>query len=118
MSDVGAPVHDDHPRGPGVPLDHFEDDTFVATAELFKALSSPLRLAIVHAIHDEPKCVHELVSELSVSQPLVSQHLRVLRAARVVHGERRGREITYALTDHHIGHIVSDALAHTEEPPE
>ena len=33
-----------------------------------------------------------------------------------VHGERRGREITYLLTDHHIGHIVSDALAHTEEP--
>lgn len=91
---------------------------FDVTADLFKALSSPVRLAIVHAVHDRPHCVHELVTALGVSQPLISQHLRVLRAARVVHGERRGREITYVLTDHHIGHIVGDALAHTQEPSE
>ena len=96
----------------------YAGSTFDATAEMFKALSSPLRLAIVHAVHAGPKCVHDLVDELGVSQPLVSQHLRVLRAARVVHGERRGREIAYLLTDHHIGHIVSDALAHTAEPLE
>jgi len=96
--------------------DAYAEETFDATADLFRALSSPLRLAIVHAVHEGPKCVHELVDELGVSQPLVSQHLRVLRAARVVHGDRRGREITYLLTDHHIGHIVSDALAHTKEP--
>jgi ArsR family transcriptional regulator len=98
--------------------EEYPDSTFDSTADLFKALSSPLRLAIVHQVHEEPKCVHELVELLGVSQPLVSQHLRVLRAARVVHGERRGREIAYVLTDHHIGHIVSDALAHTQEPPE
>jgi ArsR family transcriptional regulator, zinc-responsive transcriptional repressor len=109
--------HDHGDAGSGSSdVEHYDDETFDATAELFKALSSPLRLAIVHAVHESPKCVHELVTELGVSQPLVSQHLRVLRAARVVHGERRGREITYLLTDHHIGHIVSDALAHTEEP--
>ncbi len=105
---------------PAAPEDlaQYEGSTFDETAEMFKALSSPLRLAIVHAVHASPKCVHELVDELGVSQPLVSQHLRVLRAARVVHGERRGREIAYLLTDHHIGHIVSDALAHTAEPLE
>jgi DNA-binding transcriptional ArsR family regulator len=97
------------------PEDFFSDEVFDATAELFKSLASPLRLAIVNSVHEHPKCVHELVDELGVSQPLVSQHLRVLRAARVVHGNRRGREITYELTDHHIGHIVGDALAHTEE---
>lgn len=103
------------PSGPSAPLPVHDFDV---TAELFKALSSPVRLAIVHAVHERPHCVHELVSALGVSQPLVSQHLRVLRAARVVHGERRGREITYVLTDHHIGHIVGDALAHTQEPSE
>lgn len=95
-----------------------DDNTLDATAEMFKALSSPLRLAIVDQVHDGPKCVHELVETLGVSQPLISQHLRVLRAARIVSGERRGREIAYVLVDHHIGHIVSDALAHAKEPPE
>ena len=109
--------HDHSAAGSSVvDVGRYDGLTFDATADLFKALSSPLRLAIVHAVHESPKCVHELVTELGVSQPLVSQHLRVLRAARVVHGERRGREIAYLLTDHHIGHIVSDALAHTEEP--
>jgi ArsR family transcriptional regulator len=107
---------DDHDHGAVETT--FEDATFDATAELLKALSSPLRLAIVHLIHEQPRCVHEIVDALGVSQPLVSQHLRVLRAARVVHGQRRGREIEYLLVDHHIGHIVGDALTHTEEDPE
>ena len=114
---LGAPAHEH--AAPGAAGDAaFDDATFGSTAELFKALSSPLRLAIVHLIHERPRCVHELVDALEVSQPLVSQHLRVLRAARVVHGQRRGREIEYVLVDHHIGHIVGDALTHTQEDPE
>jgi DNA-binding transcriptional ArsR family regulator len=38
-------------------------------------------------------CVHELVAALSLPQPLVSQHLRVLKAAGVVAGRRSGREV-------------------------
>jgi DNA-binding transcriptional ArsR family regulator len=63
--------------------------------------------------------VHELVDALGVAQPLVSQHLRVLRGAGVVRGARRGREIEYSLTDEHIAHIVADAVSHAREgrPP-
>ena len=49
---------------------------------------------------------------LDAPQPLVSQHLRVLRAAGVVTGARRGREIEYSLTDEHVAHIVADAVSH------
>jgi DNA-binding transcriptional ArsR family regulator len=62
------------------------------------------------------RCVHELVDALGVSQPLVSQHLRVLRAAGVVRGERLGREIRYTLADEHVAHIVADAVSHAREP--
>ena len=83
---------------------------------LFKALGSPLRLAVVTALDEAGAlCVHELVSRLAVPQPLVSQHLRVLRGAGVVRGSRRGREIAYALTDEHIAHIVADAVSHASE---
>ncbi len=76
-------------------------------------LAAPIRLAVIEQLADGPRCVHELVESLGASQSLVSQHLRVLRAARLVTSERRGREIAYALTDNQVAHIVRDAIIHT-----
>lgn len=90
---------------------------YEAAGELLRALSAPLRIAIVTELAQESRCVHELVDTLGVAQPLVSQHLRVLRGAGVVRGERRGREIAYSLTDEHIAHIVADAVTHAAEGP-
>jgi DNA-binding transcriptional ArsR family regulator len=90
-------------------------DGFAAAGELLRALSAPLRLAMVSELSQGPRCVHELVDVLGVPQPLVSQHLRVLRSARLVHAERRGREIAYSLVDHHVAHIVADAVSHARE---
>jgi DNA-binding transcriptional ArsR family regulator len=87
-----------------------------AAGDLLRALAAPLRLAIVTELAGgEVRCVHQLVDALDAPQPLVSQHLRVLRSAGVVRGLRRGREIEYALTDDHIAHIVTDAVAHANE---
>lgn len=88
---------------------------YEAAGELLRALSAPLRIRIVTELADGPRCVHELVDTLGATQPLVSQHLRVLRGAGVVRGSRRGREIAYALTDDHIAHIVADAVSHARE---
>jgi ArsR family transcriptional regulator, zinc-responsive transcriptional repressor len=90
-------------------------DGFEAAGELLRALSAPVRIAIVTELAGGPRCVHELVDKLGAAQPLVSQHLRVLRSAGVVRGERRGREIAYGLTDEHIAHIVADAVSHVRE---
>lgn len=88
------------------------DGPLDAAADLLRALASPHRLAIVRHLDGGARCVHELVDALGVSQPLVSQHLRVLRASHVVRAERRGREIAYSLADHHVAHIVHDAVVH------
>lgn len=82
---------------------------------LFKALSSPLRLTVLIHLMSGGHTVHELVEHLGVSQPLVSQHLRVLRAAGLVESTSAGRERLYAITDEHVMHIVKDALQHVEE---
>ena len=89
---------------------------YEAAGELLRALAAPVRIAIVTELGRGPRCVHELVEATGAAQPLVSQHLRVLRGAGVVRGERRGREIAYSLTDEHIGHIVADAITHAREP--
>lgn len=84
--------------------------------ELLKALAAPVRLALVDQLADGPLCVHELVERVGVSQPLTSQHLRVLRLAGLVRAGRRGREVEYALADDHVAHVVRDLLRHAEEP--
>ncbi len=89
-----------------------------AASELLTALASPLRLTIVDLLDRHgTRCVHQLVDALGVPQPLVSQHLRVLRGAGIVRGARRGREIAYSLVDEHIAHIVADAVSHAGEAP-
>ena len=84
-----------------------------AAGDLLSALSAPLRLAVI-ALLDEhgTRCVHQLVDALGVPQPLVSQHLRVLRAAGLVTGVRHARQVDYRLVDGHVAHIVRAALAH------
>jgi DNA-binding transcriptional ArsR family regulator len=86
-----------------------------AAGELLRALAAPVRIAIVLQLHESQRCVHELVDALGVPQPLVSQHLKILKAAGVVSGERSGREVLYRLADHHLAHIVVDAVAHAGE---
>ena len=70
--------------------------------DLLRALAAPVRIAIVLQLRESSRCVHELVDALGVPQPLVSQHLRILKSAGVVAGERSGREVLYRLVDHHL----------------
>lgn len=95
-------------------------DALTGAVELLKALASPVRLAAVVELATGPRCVHELQTALGaggreVSQPLLSQHLKVLRQAGLVTTTRRGTEITYQLVDAHAGHIVNDAIRHSQE---
>lgn len=66
-------------------------------ATIIAALDSPLRLQILLRLHDRAHVVHELVSHLGKSQPLISQHLRVLKRAGIVDSQRSGREVSYRL---------------------
>ena len=92
-------------------------DGYTKAGNLLRALAAPLRLAIVTELTAGPRCVHDLVDVLKVPQPLVSQHLRILRGAGLVRGSRRGREIEYALTGADVSRIVADALSHAGPLP-
>ncbi|WP_211212952.1 ArsR/SmtB family transcription factor [Actinopolyspora mortivallis] len=89
--------------------------TLSEAGNLLRALAAPVRIAIVLQLRRAERCVHDLVDALGVTQPLISQHLRVLKDAGVVHGRRNGREVVYRLVDDHLAHIVVDAVAHAEE---
>lgn len=74
-----------------------------------------MRLAIVVELAKAPRSVQGLAGALNVRPPLVSQHLRVLRSARLVTAQRRDRQQVYRLVDEHVRRIVADALQHTLE---
>jgi DNA-binding transcriptional ArsR family regulator len=66
--------------------------TYQATIQ---ALADPTRLAIFERLAREPSAVGALAAELPVSRPAVSQHLAVLRKARLVREERQGTRRIY-----------------------
>jgi ArsR family transcriptional regulator len=115
-AEEGADAHDEvHEDRAAAPAPVRTPATLAAAGDLLRALAAPVRIAIVLQLHESPRCVHDLVDAVGVTQPLISQHLRVLKSAGVVHGDRRGREVVYSLVDDHLAHIVVDAVAHAEE---
>jgi DNA-binding transcriptional ArsR family regulator len=62
-----------------------------------KALADPTRLRILERLSHRPGTVTELIAHVDLSQPLVSWHLRRLKAAGLIGMERRGREVVCSL---------------------
>lgn len=74
-------------------------DELVDSAEMFKVLSDPTRLRLIKllSVYEGALCVNALARKLGVTQSAVSQHLRILRQAGLVQGDRHGNRVHYAL---------------------
>lgn len=88
----------------------FSSEELDRTAELVKALDSKTRLQILLLLDDAERVVRELVDELDKSQPLISQHLRVLRNAELVSSSRNGREMRYALARAEVIDVIEELV--------
>ncbi len=94
----------------GLEANHLRLDS---TAFLAKSLSEENRLRILLCVGNGKKSVTQIVEELSLSQPLVSHHLKELKRALLVKVERNGPFIYYQTADLRIIEILRalDALA-------
>lgn len=68
-------------------------------ARIGKAVASPGRLELLDLLCQAPRTVEALAREAGMSMANASQHLQVLRAARLVEGEKRGLFVAYRLAD-------------------
>jgi ArsR family transcriptional regulator len=68
--------------------------------EIFKSLGAANRVRIVAALSSRPACVCELAHALSLNQPNLSRHLRVLENAGLVESRRAGGWTDYRLARH------------------
>ncbi len=92
------------------------EDTVVQLADLFRLMGDPTRLRNILTCLNDPICVGEIAAQLELSSSLVSHHLRLLKAARVLRAERRGKQIFYSALDAHIRCVIDDMVAHVGEP--
>jgi DNA-binding transcriptional ArsR family regulator len=75
------------------------DDRGPRLAELLKLVSQPTRLRLLLALADGPKSPGQICERLGQRESVVSYHLALLRASRVVDSRREGYEILYQLTE-------------------
>jgi DNA-binding transcriptional ArsR family regulator len=64
---------------------------------LFKAISDETRIKILKHLEKKPTRVSDLVKKFDLSQSTISRHLGVLKAAGLVVGQRKGKEVHYEL---------------------
>ena len=84
----------------------------IELAETFGLLSDPTRLAIVLSCFDKKNSAGEIAEMLDVSPSLASHHLRLLRAARMLKSERKGKQIFYEMSDDCVRDILNTMINH------
>jgi DNA-binding transcriptional ArsR family regulator len=80
-------------------LMELDDKILDSLARLFKLFSDPNRIRILLVIGKDQKSVSEIMNETSLSQTLVSFHLRPLRESGIVATERKGPFIYYRVSE-------------------
>jgi len=91
------------------------DSQITVIAETYRLLGDPTRLRVLLACLGEPIAVGNIAKTVTASPSLVSHHLRLLRAARLVRGTRRNKQVFYEAADDHIARMLADMIEHAME---
>ena len=89
-----------------------DDGTYIELAEVFGALADATRAKIVHALLHQELCTCDIAAIVGISESGVSQHLRLLRALRLVKSRRAGKFVYSSLDDAHIALLMQVGLTH------
>ncbi len=75
------------------------DEVYELAAEVFRVMSSPMRLKIISALCDGERNVSDLLTRVPTTQPNMSQHLNTLYRAGVIGRRRDGVQVFYRLVN-------------------
>jgi DNA-binding transcriptional ArsR family regulator len=82
--------------------------------DVFAALANPVRREILIQLRKGPRAVNDLASGFELGRPAVSEHLQVLRKAKLVREEPRGRERYYHLDPRPLAEVDTWLLAFSQ----
>lgn len=74
-----------------------DEPSFILAADVFSQLSDATRLHILWLLCHSEECVTNIAAAISMSDPAVSHHLRILKKAGLVRSRRIGKEVHYTL---------------------
>lgn len=74
--------------------------------KMFKALGHPVRMKIVKKLFEGEMCACKFINDVEFSQSNLSQHLKILKEAKIVSSEKKGMNVIYKLTDSNIAEII------------
>jgi rhodanese-related sulfurtransferase len=80
----------------------FKDAIYEQLSRLGKAMSAPKRLELLDLLCQGPRTVEALAQQAALSVANASQHLQVLRAARLVEAEKKGLYVEYRVADEQV----------------
>ena len=84
-------------------------------SDFFKVMGDSTRIQLLWALEEIEMCVGDLAVLLNMTKSAVSHQLKVLRTAKLVRAEKKGKNVYYALDDHHVKDILEKALGHVCE---
>ena len=84
-------------------------------ADLFKVFGDSTRIKILYALLEKEMSVTEMSQELNMTQPAISQQLRVLKGNGLVKYQREGKSLIYSLADEHVSIILNIGIEHLKE---
>jgi DNA-binding transcriptional ArsR family regulator len=83
-------------------------------AEVFKVMSDPSRLAVLHSLWGGQLFVGDICRKTMMSQPNVSHHLAVLKELQLIKSKKKGRKTYYQIADKHVYTIINQCKEHVE----
>jgi DNA-binding transcriptional ArsR family regulator len=92
-----------------------DENTYDELAAIFRALGDPTRAKIVYSLLHQGLCTCDLAELTGISESAVSQHIRVLRALRLVRSRRAGKQVFHSLDDAHIAILLQIGLRHVRD---
>ncbi len=84
-------------------------------SDFFKVMGDSTRIRLLWALEQAEMCVNDLAVLLDMTKSAVSHQLKILRTAKLVKAEKRGKNVYYSLADEHVKVILDMALSHVRE---
>jgi DNA-binding transcriptional ArsR family regulator len=93
-------------------MKQLDEETVFLVSQMFKALSDPTRIRILHLLFERECSVGMIVEELGLGQSTVSHQLRFLKNLRLVKSRREGTSIYYSPADEHVFKVLEQTIEH------
>ncbi len=84
-------------------------------SDFFKVMGDGTRIQLLWALEESEMCVGDLAVLLDMTKSAISHQLKVLRMAKLVRTQKKGKNVYYALDDNHVQKILEYSLEHVKE---